>query len=112
MAGHKPWSTLKDKMTDEQRRRSDQMLEGMRKEMVLAELRKHSGMTQKELAAILGVSQPTLSTQEHQDDMEINTLSRLVQAIGGQLELIVHMPKGDIRLTQFDGAEFDGAGQP
>ena len=50
MAGHKPLSTLRDKMTDRQRRRSDEMLQDMRTEMVLAELRKHSGMTQKELA--------------------------------------------------------------
>ncbi len=101
MTGHKPWSTLKSKMNDEQRRRSEEKLAGMKAEMVLAELRKHTGMTQQELADILGVSQPTLSGQEHQDDMEVSTLSRYIAALGGQLELIVHMPKGDIRLTQF-----------
>jgi hypothetical protein len=38
---------------------------------------------------------------ESQDDMQISTLSRLVQSLGGQLELIAHMPKGDARITQF-----------
>ncbi|WP_153558151.1 helix-turn-helix domain-containing protein [Roseimaritima sediminicola] len=102
MAGHKPWSTLQSKMSAERQRANAEAAERMEAEMVLAELRKYSGMTQKQLADILGVSQPTLSSQEHQDDMEISTLSRLIQAMGGQLELIVHMPKGDIRLTQFD----------
>ena len=101
MTGHKSWLTLSDKMNDEQRRRSDEMRVEMQAEMVLSELRKHTGMTQKELASKLGLAQPTLSLQEHQDDMEISTLSRLVEAMGGQLELVVHMPKGDVRLTQF-----------
>ncbi len=102
MAGHKPWSTLQSKMSAERQRANAEAVERMEADMVLAELRKYSGMTQKQLAEILGVSQPTLSSQEHQDDMEISTLSRLIQAMGGNLELIVHMPKGDIRLTQFD----------
>lgn len=101
MAGHRKWETIRQKMSPERRRANKEAANQMEAEMVLAELRKHSGMTQKELADILGVSQPTLSSQEHQDDMEISTLSRLVSAMGGQLELIVHMPKGDIRLTQF-----------
>jgi hypothetical protein len=34
--------------------------------------------------------------------MQIGTLRRLVEAIGGQLELVVTLPKGDkIRITQF-----------
>lgn len=103
MAGHQTWSTLQQQMSPERQKANAEAARRLEAEMVLAELRKHSGMTQKELAEILGISQPTLSSQEHQDDMEISTLSRLVTAMGGQLELIVHMPNGDIRLTQFDG---------
>ncbi len=102
MAGHKPWNEIQRNMSPERRKKNAKAAHLMEAEMVLAELRKHSGMTQKELADILGVSQPTLSGQEHQDDMEISTLSRIVSALGGKLEMIVHMPKGDIRLTQFD----------
>lgn len=102
MTGRNPYSKLRDQIPAERRRANEAAAAKMSAEMVLAELRKYSGMTQKQLAEILGVSQPTLSSQEHQDDMEISTLSRLIQAMGGQLELIVHMPKGDIRLTQFD----------
>lgn len=70
-------------------------------EMLLAEIRKEAGITQQNLAASLGVKQPTLSKLESQEDMQISTLQRLIQALGGQLELIAHMPGGDIRISQF-----------
>ena len=70
-------------------------------EMLLAEIRKEVGITQNILADSLGIKQPTLSKLESQEDMQISTLQRLIQALGGQLELIAHMPGGDIRISQF-----------
>ena len=102
MAGHKPFSTLIDKMSPERRARFDAHVAEIRQEMLLAELRKHTGMTQKELADRLGISQPSLSQMESQEDMQISTLNRLVDSLGGKMELIVHMPGGDVTLTQFD----------
>lgn len=106
MAGHKKWDVLRKKMSPEQRKRSDAKLVTMKREMLLAELRKHTGMTQKQLAARLGMTQPGLSKIESQDDMHIATLRKLIGAFGGKLELIVHMPDGeDISLKQFADAE-------
>ena len=73
----------------------------MMAEMLLSELRKESGQTQEELAKTLGIKQPSLSKLESQDDIQLSTLNRLIQALGGKLELIAHMPKGDIRISQF-----------
>lgn len=73
-------------------------------DMLLAEVRKAVGLTQEELAASLGIKQPTLSRLESQDDMQISTLRRVIRALGGDLEIIAHLPGGDIRLTQFDDA--------
>ena len=28
-------------------------------------------------------------------------LSRIIEALGGELELIAHLPRGDVRLSQF-----------
>ena len=70
-------------------------------EMLLSEIRKHSGLTQSEVAAKLGISQPGLSKMENQDEMYIGTLSKLIEAMGGKLEIIAHLPQGDCRLTQF-----------
>jgi hypothetical protein len=42
-----------------------------------------------------------VSRLECQDDMQVSTLQRLVRALGGELEIIVHLPTGDIRLAHF-----------
>jgi transcriptional regulator with XRE-family HTH domain len=70
-------------------------------EMLLAEIRHAVGLTQEDVARSLGIKQPTLSRLESQEDMKLSTLRRLIQALGGELELIVHLPGGDIRLGQF-----------
>ena len=70
-------------------------------EMLLAEIRKEAGFTQEDIAKTIGIKQPSLSKLESQDDIQVSTLQRLVQALGGQLELIAHMPGGDIRISQF-----------
>lgn len=36
--------------------------------------------------------------------MQISTLRRLIRALGGELEIIAHLPAGDIRLGQFKDA--------
>ena len=76
----------------------------MMAEMLLAEIRKSVGLTQEDLAAALGVKQPSLSKLENQDDMHISTLRRLIEALGGQLEIVARMPKGEIRIRQFGEA--------
>ena len=73
-------------------------------EMMLAEIRQAVGLTQEELAATLGIKQPTLSRLESQHDMQISTLQRLVRALGGELEVVAHLPGGTIRIRQFDDA--------
>ncbi|MFA7486384.1 MAG: helix-turn-helix transcriptional regulator [Phycisphaerae bacterium] len=70
-------------------------------EMLLAEIRKEAGFTQKEIAETIGIKQPSLSKLESQDDIQISTLQRLIQALGGELEMIAHMPGGDIRISQY-----------
>ena len=101
---HHPFQKLRDKMTPAQLAQADREARQMMGEMVLAELRKHVGLTQEELAAALGITQPSLSKLENQDDMQISTLRRLVEALGGNLEIIVHMPRGDIPIRQFKEA--------
>jgi DNA-binding XRE family transcriptional regulator len=101
MAGHRKFSTLREKMTPAQKNRSQARVKEMVADMLLGALRKHAGKTQQEVADLLGISQPALSKMEGQDDMQISTLERLIQSLGGRLELIAHMPTGDIRITQF-----------
>ena len=103
MARHS-FQKLRDKMTPAQRAQADVEARGMMAEMLLAEIRKYMGLTQEELAGALGVTQPSLSKLENQADMQVSTLRRLIEALGGQLEIIAHLPKGDIRSRQFQEA--------
>lgn len=103
MAGRHSFAKLLDKMPPARRARSDARIKKLMAEMLLSELRKYSGMTQQEVADILGITQPSLSKMESQEDMQISTLSRLVASLGGKLELIARMPGGEIRLKQFAG---------
>jgi DNA-binding XRE family transcriptional regulator len=95
---------LEQRMRPESLARAKVRAKEMMAEMLLAEIRKSVGLTQDDLAAQLGIKQPTLSKLESQDDMQISTLQRLIRALGGELELIAHLPGGDIRIRQFTDA--------
>jgi len=95
---------LEAKMPPESLSRAKARAKEMITDMLLAEVRKAVGLTQEQLAASLGIKQPTLSRLESQTDMQIGTLRCLIEALGGKLEIVVHMPGGDIRLTQFNDA--------
>ena len=101
MTGRNRFSELKGRLGADRLEQVEVRTKAMLAEMLLPEIRKHSGLTQKEVADLLGISQPSLSKIEHQDDMRIGTLSKLIQALGGNLEIIAHLPQGDCRLTQF-----------
>lgn len=101
---HHPFQKLRDKMTPAQLAQADVEANDIMAEMFLAEIRKFVGLTQEELASTLGVTQPSLSKLENQDDMQISTLRRLIEAMGGQLEIIAHLPQGEIRIRRFKAA--------
>ena len=96
--------TLEGKMSAASRARAKQRAREMMTEMLLSELRKSAGVTQEELASSLGIKQPTLSRMESQDDMQISTLRRMIESLGGKLEIIAQLPDGDVRLSQFQDA--------
>ncbi len=54
----------------------------------LAQLRKARALTQQQLAAALGISQPEVSRIEHQADLVLSTLRSYVEAAGGTLKLV------------------------
>lgn len=97
----KKFEKLKKQMKPESLRKVQAKTRDIMDEMLLTEIRKEAGFTQEDLAETIGIKQPSLSKLESQEDMQISTLQRLIKALGGQLELIAHMPGGDIRISQF-----------
>ena len=100
----KNFRELQAKMGSERVAQAKARAKEMMAEMLLVEIRRLTGRTQEEVATMLGIKQPTLSRMESQDDMQISTLRRLIEALGGKLEIIAHLPKGDIRISQFTDA--------
>jgi transcriptional regulator with XRE-family HTH domain len=96
------FTELEARMSPTARRRAEVKTHRMLAGLLLPELRRRTGKTQAELARALGIKQPTLSRIESQDDMQVSTLTRIVEALGGSLDIVVHLPSGDYRLTQFD----------
>jgi transcriptional regulator with XRE-family HTH domain len=97
----KKFSELQAGMDPKRLDRSKVRAKEMMAEMLLAEIRRQAGLTQEELAETLGIKQPSLSKLESQSDMQISTLQRLIEALGGNLEVVAHLPGGDVRITQF-----------
>jgi len=95
------FAELEKKMKPASLARAKVRAQEMMADMLLNEIRKEAGLTQRDLADALAIKQPSLSKLETQDDMQISTLRRIIAALGGKLELVAHMPQGDIRISQF-----------
>jgi transcriptional regulator with XRE-family HTH domain len=85
---------------DRAARRTRQLLA----ELLLSEIRRLEGKSQRQVADALGIKQPSLSKLEKQSDMQISTLYRIVKALGGELEVVARFPKRAVRMTQFTPA--------
>lgn len=67
----------------------------------LAQLRTQAGVSQAELAARMGISQPRVSQLEQGDlgQMELDTIRRYVAALGGHLRLVADFDDHDVTVS-------------
>lgn len=70
-------------------------------EMPLNELRQARGLSQKMLAEVLHVQQPSIAKIEKRTDMYISTLRSHIEAMGGQLEVVAKFPDGTVKISNF-----------
>ena len=97
----KNFDTLWLKMSPERRRRIDERVEIALLNMALQDLRRARNLTQQEVADKLGVSQSALSKMEHQKDINVSTLKRIIRAMGGELKLVAQFPDTEVVINQF-----------
>lgn len=95
MSGHTKWSEIRSQRprTPEQEAAIAEDVRATLRENALSQLRRRREITQQELAAALGVSQVNISRIEHEDEPQLSTMRRFVEALGG--ELIVQVRIGD-----------------
>lgn len=70
-------------------------------EMPLNELRQARGLSQKMLADLLQVQQPSIAKLEKRTDMYLSTLRSHIEAMGGQLEVVARFPDGAVKIRNF-----------
>ena len=97
----KNFKELQARMPREARVRSKEAAKKMISEMGLAQLREAMDLTQESLADTLHVRQASISKMERRSDMYISTLSKIIEAMGGELQIIANMPNGRVQIRQF-----------
>jgi len=68
----------------------------------LADARKEMGITQREIAAELGVSIARISQIEHGEVTSLDVIARYVEALGGRLDLVADFGDRTLRLPVTD----------
>ena len=97
----KKFSQLIDKMPAPAVKRAHAKAQAMLAEMPLNELRQARGLSQKMLADVLHVQQPSIAKIEKRADMYISTLRSHIEAMGGELEVVARFPDGNVKISNF-----------
>jgi DNA-binding transcriptional regulator YiaG len=95
----KKWSEVKKRrFSEEQLLKLNERVADELFEMDLRTLREVLKITQEELARITEMTQSEVSRLERRPDHKISTLRRLIEALGGELELIANFGDKRVRL--------------
>ncbi|WNF47724.1 XRE family transcriptional regulator [Pseudomonas sp. SG20056] len=103
----KKFAELRAKMAPETQARVEAKAQELLAEMPLNELRQARGLSQKVLAEVLHVQQPSIAKMERRTDMYISTLRSHIEAMGGQLDVIARFPDGSVKISNFSDLESD-----
>jgi transcriptional regulator with XRE-family HTH domain len=98
----KPFRKLIENLPPERRERIKIKTGVLKNEMALHELRQALQLTQEELANNLNMKQTAISKFEHQSDIFISTLRKILFAMGADLKIIASFPDGDVVINQFN----------
>jgi transcriptional regulator with XRE-family HTH domain len=94
----KKYSELRAKMSSRAKEFSDNFFAKDLEEAAINQLREALHLTQEQLAESLNISQVAVSRMERRSDMFVSTLRRIVEAMGGELEIHAVFPSGTVRL--------------
>ena len=97
----KKFSDLRAKMKPQAQKRAAAMAQTMLDEMPLKELRQARGLSQKMLAELLQVQQPSIANIEKRTDMYLSTLRSHIEAMGGELDVVARFPDGTVKISHF-----------
>lgn len=101
----KKFSELRSNMKPASQERAEAKARQLLAEMPLHELRQARGLSQKVLAEVLHVQQPSIAKLERRTDMYLSTLRSHIEAMGGELDIIARFPDGSVKISNFSELE-------
>ena len=101
----KKFSELRSRMSPAAQAQAEVKAQTMLAEMPLNELRQARGLSQKMLADVLHVQQPSIAKLEKRTDMYLSTLRSHIEAMGGQLKIVTRFPDGAVKISNFSELE-------
>ncbi len=87
-----------DKLPAERQARIDAKANILMQSIELSKLRQAQDLKQSELAEKMGVSQASVSKVESGKDIQLSTLQKYVQSLGGEVSIVANMPNGKVTL--------------
>jgi predicted XRE-type DNA-binding protein len=97
----KKFADLRKGMSPEDQAKAKDKTNAQLATMPLHELRQARGLSQKMLAEVLHVQQPSIAKIEKRTDMYISTLRSHIEAMGGELEVVARFPDGVVKISNF-----------
>ena len=93
-----------DSLPSERRTEIDRRYEELLNEVEsLKELRRLSKQSQAKVAEVLKISQPAVSKIEKQTDMYLSTLRSYVEAVGGEMDIVIRLPnRGPVKVKSLE----------
>lgn len=92
------WPTLTPRLQEARRRSLEVAAPPPSDILPLKELRRLRGVSQAVLAHTMAIKQPGISKLERQGDIQLSTLRKYVEALGGRLEIVARFPKSAAQL--------------
>ena len=86
-----------DRVAD--RKRSKAEMRAEQRGYQLAQLRKNAGLTQVQVAALMGVTQARVSQIEHGKITEVDAIRGYVEALGGTVDVIARVGDWTIKVA-------------
>lgn len=97
-----PWEDVRKELdiTPERQEHARRVTEAYVTGYRLAELRRQAGVTQIDLAAMMGIGQPRVSAIERGDidTLTVASIRTYVEALGGSVRMVAHFDDTDITL--------------
>ena len=90
------WDTP-DRVAERERSRAEMRAE--QRGYQLAQLRKNAGLTQAQVAAMMGVTQARVSQIEHGKITEVDAIRGYVEALGGTVDVIARVGDWTIKVA-------------